>query len=287
MSDAPLLAEASFLSCCDMPQPETLRLHCGQVAVFTARCPGKKSPNEDGAVVIPCGEAAAVIAVADGVGGESAGEVAAGLALGAIQDEVVGVAGDPTLLRSAIMTGFDRANEMILQLGIGAATTLAVVEIQNGAMRPYHVGDSVILLIGGRGKVKLESVAHSPVGYAVEAGMLDKAEAMHHEDRHLVSNVIGRPDMRIEVGSMFPLAPRDTLLLASDGLADNLHVEEIVARVRKGRLAKALERLAVDARERMSHPAAGVPSKPDDLTVVAFRCNSKSHSRDQSRGNLP
>ena len=105
----------------------------------------------------------------------------------------------------------------------------------------------------------------------MEAGVLDAADAMHHEDRHLVSNVIGAPEMRIEIGPSCKLDPRDTLLLASDGLCDNLHIEEIVERVRKGPLIAAADRLVSDARERMSQPQEGQPSKPDDLTFVAFR----------------
>ena len=65
---------------------------------------------------------------------------------------------------------------------------------------------------------------------------------MHHSQRHVVSNVIGSPDMRIEIGSAIEMDLRDTLVLASDGLSDNLHVTEIVEYVRKGPLEQGLER---------------------------------------------
>jgi serine/threonine protein phosphatase PrpC len=83
--------------------------------------------------------------------------------------------------------------------------------------------------------------------------------------------VLGAPDMRIEVGSQLPIAPRDTLLLASDGLSDNLRTEEIVALLRTGPLEAACDRLAELARARMHAPGEGEPCKPDDLTFVAFR----------------
>jgi len=169
------------------------------------------------------------------------------------------------------MNGIERANEAVLELGVGAGTTLAAVEVQDGTVRPYHVGDSTILLVGQRGKLKLQTIAHSPVGFAVEAGVLDESEAMHHEDRHFVSNMLGVADMRIEVGSARRLARRDTLLVASDGLSDNLHKDEIVERIRTGPLAVVAERLVRDARRRMEAPIEGEPSKPDDLTFVAFR----------------
>ena len=109
------------------------------------------------------------------------------------------------------------------------------------------------------------------MGYAVEAGLMNEAEALHHEDRHLVSNTIGAPDMRIEVGPVVRLAPRDTVLLASDGLTDNLRGAEIVEIVRKGPLREAAARLANTAQRRMNTERESRPSKPDDLTFLLFR----------------
>jgi serine/threonine protein phosphatase PrpC len=119
--------------------------------------------------------------------------------------------------------------------------------------------------------MKLQTVSHSPVGFAKEAGLLDEQEAMHHEERHVVSNVIGAADMRIEIGSVLKLAPMDTVVLTSDGLVDNLHVNEIVERLRKGPLDGAVKNLAAVARQRMTQPQEGEPSKPDDLTFIVFR----------------
>ena len=149
--------------------------------------------------------------------------------------------------------------------------TLAVVEIQGRTVRPYHVGDSMILTSGQRGKIKLQTIAHSPVGYAVEAGFLDRDEAMHHEERHLISNMIGSEAMHITIGAPVKLADRDTLLVASDGLGDNLHLDEIVERIRRGPLAKVAERLRVDSITRMNSPPKGQPSKPDDMTFIVYR----------------
>ncbi len=125
--------------------------------------------------------------------------------------------------------------------------------------------------MGQRGKVKLQTVSHSPVGYAVESGLIDQDEAMHHADRHLISNMVGSADMRIEVGPKRRLSPRDTLLLATDGLFDNLLAAEIVEYVRKGSLAHAADVLLATSRQRMAQPENGHPSKPDDLTFVMFR----------------
>jgi serine/threonine protein phosphatase PrpC len=265
MDDATLVLDR------DMGEPETHRLAGGCAAVFSARSPGKETPNEDAAALLPIDAGSAVLAVADGLGGERAGEEAAALAVRCLADALEPPARSKLLLRDAILNGFERANRAVRGLRGGAATTLAVVEIQEDLVRPYHVGDSTILLVGQRGRIKLRTVSHSPVGFAVEAGLLDEADALHHDERHVVSNVLGGPDMRIEVGSVLHLAARDTLLLASDGLADNLHTAEIVECIRKGPLETGARRLAADALRRMSGHSPAEPCKPDDLTFVAFR----------------
>lgn len=270
MSQSPSDAALHFFDA-DMSEVEGVSLVGGEVAIFAARSPGREGPNEDAAAVLPFGPDAVVLAVADGAGGGRLGHRASVLALTALGDALDEARGEGLMLRSAILNGIERANQAVCDLGVGAATTLAVVEIQGGQIRPYHVGDSLILLMGQRGRIKLESISHSPVGFAVEAGLLDAAEAIHHEDRHYVSNTLGAPDMRIEMGALRSLAARDTLLLASDGLSDNLHVSEIVDHLRAGALREACERLAATARRRMYVPNPGEPSKPDDLTLVAYR----------------
>jgi serine/threonine protein phosphatase PrpC len=276
MATADLQAATAFLDC-DMPQGEVQDVAGGIAAVFSARLPGKTSPNEDAAAVIPLDDRTAVIVVADGLGGSASGDQASRLAVEALirSVEPVGATGSASAtgeqVRTAILDGFEQANRDVQSLGGGAATTLAVVEIHDGTVRPYHVGDSAILVTGQRGRLKLQTICHSPVGYAVEAGVLDELEAMYHDQRHVVSNVIGRPDMRIEIGSPLELAARDTLLVATDGLFDNLHLPEIVERLRKGSLPTAVDELAVQSRQRMLEPIEGQPSKPDDLTLVAFR----------------
>ena len=258
----------------DMPHGEFYPLARGQVAVFSARSSDKETPNEDAAAVISVNGEAGILVVADGLGGSPAGEQASCLAVGDLIASIREAPSDEPSLRAAILNGMENANRAVSELGIGAATTLAIAEIRDRTVRPYHVGDSMILVVGQRGKIKLQTISHSPVGYALESGLLDETEAMHHEERHVVSNIIGTPDMRIEVGSTVKMARYDTLLLASDGLFDNLHTDEIVQRIRKGPLERVMRTLVEDCRRRMHTPEEGQPSKPDDLTFIAYRCRA-------------
>jgi len=267
----PVLDNSLLFTQTDLSEPEIFALVSGQVLVFTQRSPDKETVNEDCAALIPYDDANGVLVIADGLGGLPGGSTASSLAIRRLKKSIETAAAEQSPLREAILDGIERANRDILAQGSGAATTIAVVEIQNGSMRPYHVGDSMILLCGQRGKIKLLSVAHSPVGYAVESGMLDADEAVHHEERHLVSNVVGAPDMRIEIGATRRIAPRDTLVLASDGLFDNLYQNEIIDIIRKGDLSDCARRLLELSHQRMQLEHGELPSHPDDLTFILYR----------------
>ncbi len=271
----------------DMAEASNLDAGAGLAAVYSSRSPGKQTANEDAAAVFPYGDSECVLAVADGLGGLRAGHQASSLAIESIKEALARGLTDGRSLREAVLNGFEDANRSVLDLGIGAATTLAVAEVQGANIRPYHVGDSLIMVVGQRGRIKLQLVPHSPVGYGIESGLLDESEAMYHEERYIVSNVIGTPDMRIEVGSTLELAPRDTLLIASDGLWDNLHMEEIVGTIRKGPLPRAVATLSAHCDARMHEEGEGVttPSKPDDLTLILFRLHSPSRKSGSRKSN--
>jgi len=272
-------AQPSLVFQHDSDHIQTTQVAGLDVAVYSRRSPTKETPNEDAAGIIPVDERAAVFAVADGLGGQRGGVQASNMAIQQFADTIIRECTDPALLRVSILDGIERANSQIQTLGIGAATTLAAIEFRSGEIRPYHVGDSTILMTGQRGRIKWQTVSHSPVGFAVESGLLDEDEALHHEDRHLVSNVVGAAGMRIELGPSLPMARNDTVLLASDGLFDNLRPEEVINVMRKGPVAQAAANLAALARQRMLNPVDGFPSKADDLTLILLRQVRSTPSR--------
>jgi len=180
----------------------------GRVGVYSARCPDKLTANEDAAAVIPFSDTSGVLVVADGMGGHAAGELAARTAIEQVVIAVEQTRQTGTLLRTGIINGFEQANRAVQAFGTGAATTLAAVEVADGFARPYHAGDSVILIVGSHGRVKLETTSHSPVGYGVEAGLLDAEEAMHHEHRHIVRSAATRCGSKLARRSSWPNATR-------------------------------------------------------------------------------
>lgn len=243
----------------------------GLVCMRSFRSPDKETPNEDSAAIIPMGSKALVLAVADGVGGTPAGRDASNEAVKTLTKVLAKADPSPENLRATVIDAVEAANRGVLELSRGAATTLVVGVIMGGQVRSYHVGDSELFSVGQRGRMKLRITPHSPTGFAVEAGLMDEDEAVRHDQRHILFNVIGAPDMRIEIGAPTKLDRFDTVLLASDGLLDNLYVDEIVDIIRAGPLSAAADQLVNQARKRMATDGNRNPSKPDDLTLVLFR----------------
>jgi serine/threonine protein phosphatase PrpC len=244
----------------------------GEVCVRSMRSPDKKTENEDSAAIIQLGDKSLVLAVADGVGGSVAGREASNATMRTLSRVLTKLPDETPQLRPAILDAVEAANKAVLGLARGAATTLVVAQLDATRLRSYHVGDSELLAVGQRGRIKQRVVPHSPTGFAVEAGLLDEHEAVQHEQRHVLFNVIGSSDMRVEVGPALQLAVHDTVLLASDGLFDNLYIDEIVDAIRSGPLPAAADRLVARVQARMQGAdAKDQPCKPDDLTIVLFR----------------
>lgn len=253
------------------PDQVTVDIAGGSAFALTRRDPEKETDNEDTVAIIPYGQGACVLVVADGAGGLPAGKRASLTAVTRLAASLQSARERALLLRTAILNGIEAANEAVLGLANGSATTLTVITVEGLVVRSYQIGDSEALVVGQRGVIRLQTTAHSPTGFAVEAGFLDSREALHHEERHLVSNFLGTSDMRIDVGAGVELRQRDTVLVASDGLTDNVHLDEIVEIVRKGGLVESGSSVASLAHERMTKRDAGQPSKPDDLSLILFR----------------
>jgi serine/threonine protein phosphatase PrpC len=273
-----------FLDSSDAPEKVEISIGGGVLVAYSCPAPDKETPNEDSVAAIPYGPDAAVLIIADGAGGLPAGRRASRLAVRSLEKSLNAAMAETMLLRTAILNGIEAANQAVLSLASGSATTMTVVTIEGLLARTYQVGDSEAMVIGQRGRIKAQTMAHSPTGFAVEAGFLDERAALHHEERHLVSNFIGDSDMHIDMGAEVKLNPRDTVLLASDGLTDNIHVHEIAEIIRKGPLSGAIDSISNLARRRMSVESKHQPSKPDDLSVILFR---KPHKGKRTRTSKP
>ena len=252
-------------ACCLGPEP--LRTSAGDVALLS-RCHPERGPNQDGVLVLDAGEAGVVLAVADGMGGHADGELAARLALESVADEVEQAVSSGDALLPAVRAGFERAGQAIAELGTGAGTTLVATLVRVGARaRSVHTGDSLGLVCDAEGILQHRTRDH-PSGYALAAGLISEEDALLRTDRNVVLSALGYPEPRIEEGPVLALGPGASVLLASDGLTDNVLTGEILDLL-EGPSSAADAVAALD--ERARDAMASDLGKRDDLSLLLLR----------------
>ncbi len=176
------------------------------------------------------GERPILMAVSDGMGGASAGEVASTLTLQALRDHAQGamerLAGaDVRSLEGWLAEGIQWANQRVRGAGArdetirGMGATLTAAVVYPGAVVFGHVGDSRAYHLGN-GQFRQVTSDHTFVGQMVARGHLTPEEARHHQQRHVLLQAVGVKET-LEVDSItLMLHPGDRLLLCSDGLYD-------------------------------------------------------------------
>jgi PPM family protein phosphatase len=222
--------------------------------------PGRKRRrNEDAYVVAP-----PLFAVADGMGGAQAGEVAARLATAAFReyheaDELGGEARVAAIIKEANRRIYERARVDTEVSGMGTTVTAALVE---GAQIVIgHVGDSRAYRVRD-GRLEQLTKDHSLVADLVRSGRISPEEADTHPQRSVITRALGT-DPEVDVDSLAVDAqPGDLYLLCSDGLTTMLADEEILE-ILLG--AKSLEHAGKDLVK-----AANRRGGEDNVTVVLF-----------------
>ena len=207
-----------------------------------------------------------ILAVADGLGGHPAGEMASQLALEALSQRIsAGIvelhgagSGD---LQSLMENAFLYANSEVIRRsedvpewsGMGTTLIAAIVDPE-GACVLGNIGDSRAYLIGeGIEKITRD---HSKVQELVDSGLITQDSADRHPMKNIVTRIIGRREERPDVYTVQLNGSR--LLLCSDGLVDGLSMEEIFSIASREPVGDACQRLVESARKRSR----------DNITVV-------------------
>jgi serine/threonine protein phosphatase PrpC len=214
-----------------------------------------------------------VAAIADGAGGHPGGEIAAGLAIDGLKQQLAKLKSSPSdaSLRNAILDGIDQANQEILTGIPGAKTTLSVISVLGNRFRTYQTGDSGILGCSESGDVVFKSISHSPIGFAVASGFMSEFEAMGHARSHEVDNFLGEIDHFVDINSNLPLETGTTLLVGSDGLFDNYLSKDLIRIIKKGPLSEVAQSLTESFIKQGSHPDPQKNFKFDDFSFVILR----------------
>jgi len=226
---------------------------------FAVSDPGRRRrQNEDSYVVRP-----PLFAVADGMGGAQAGELASRLAVEAMggEPESSGEERLATLIREANRRVFARSHEDAAASGMGTTMTAALVG-DEGTVTIGHVGDSRAYLLR---QDRLEQLTedHSLVAELVRTGRLSAEEAETHPQRSVITRALGTdPEVDVDVFTV-QAEPGDLFLLCSDGLTTMVDDEEIRRTLSEGR-----EDLESAARELVARANRG--GGEDNITVVFF-----------------
>jgi PPM family protein phosphatase len=235
----------------------------------------RRRHNEDAYVVQP-----PLFAVADGMGGAKAGEVASALAADAVQesgnDAESGEARVAALIEEANRRVFRRASEDREASGMGTTMTVALVEGDEVAIG--HVGDSRAYLIRD-GRLEQLTDDHSLVAELVRSGKLTPEEAETHPQRSVITRALGtEADVDVDTFSVRS-APGDLFLLCSDGLNSMVDDETILDAVERNRadLEEAAKALI---------NAANRGGGEDNITVVFFEVDGGAEPEEKTEDTV-
>jgi PPM family protein phosphatase len=233
----------------------------------------KRRHNEDVYVVDP-----PIFAIADGMGGAAAGEVAAAVAADALRGE--GGSGEDTLvtlIQEANRRVYERAAEDTAKSGMG--TTMTVALLEDGRVRIGHVGDSRAYLLRD-GELSQLTDDHSLVGELVRSGKLAPEEAETHPQRSVITRVLGTdPDVDVDTLAI-ETRSGDLFLLCSDGLYSMVGNDRILELVERNRRD-------LDAAAKALVAAANKGGGDDNITVVAFEIAPEGEAAPAAREPAP
>jgi protein phosphatase len=216
--------------------------------------------NEDALTVVKLDGARngqVVLAVADGMGGHNAGEVASALAVEAIQKVVSSVDASlppDEMLTQAVALGnktiWDAAAEDASKDGMGTTLVCAFVD-ETGQVVIANVGDSRAYAYVN-GEAHLVTADHTWVNEQVLAGMMSQREARFSPLRNLLTRTLGNaPRVDVDIFSGLQLESGDALVLVSDGVTGYLEEPDFTSILQEARDAQsAAEQLVAEAVER-------------------------------------
>ncbi|GAA5262574.1 PP2C family protein-serine/threonine phosphatase [Methanocalculus sp. MC3] len=193
-------------------------------------CRGGRTVNEDSYTILPL-PSGYLIAVADGIGGQRAGDKASSLAISTLKDFIsdkytAGLRNDEC--HQILRDGFAAADCAVKEAAVGDAkgmgTTLVAAIIRRGVAIIANTGDSRAYHLSGQ--VVSVTRDHSLVSDMVERGLLDPCEILHHPLRSYITRSIGG-DFIVTL-TMDLLHPGDVLLLATDGFYEYLDEDALV-----------------------------------------------------------
>ena len=219
----------------------------------------------------PCSDGLALLAVADGMGGAAAGEVASKLAMEVIDEAFSRYVG--ALQQGQPVVGIDKLTEKALRLANrrvfeaatsntgrrGMGTTLTLVAVSNHKAYLGHVGDSRAHLIRGE-KIYQLTKDHSWVEEQLEQGLLNEEQAQNHAWRNLITRALGtRPQVVPDIAQI-EVQQGDVFIISTDGLHGLIQPDEMLGEIKRRSSRQASVEYLID----LANERGG----PDNITLV-------------------
>ena len=206
-----------------------------------------------------------IFAVADGMGGHLAGEVASAMAIEAVRKIAsCGFRPGVTALREMVSKGhqaiYSHAEKNPQCAGMG--TTLSVLWHSGNYAYIAHVGDSRIYRLRD-GVLEQITQDHSLVEELIRAGVISREEARVHPRRNVITRALGTRGENAPDLLAADVRPGDVWMLCSDGLTGMVEDEAILSVLREYPLEQAADRLI-----ELALKAGG----SDNVTLVLYRC---------------
>jgi PPM family protein phosphatase len=254
-----------------------------QVAQFSST--GGRAANEDRAGIAER-KNAVLLALADGLGGHSGGELASQTAIETVvrlfQCVKQPVLADPFAFLALTML---KAHSSIVQRArahappLEARTTCVLCLVQNGYAYWAHVGDSRLYHFRGT-RLVTRTEDHSTIEELRRDGVITEDEMANHPRKsYLLRSLGGRTEPRISLGEETPLQPGDSLLLCSDGLWEGMSAPEIGRYLATPKLEYGIEEMLYTTEKRMGETC-------DNITAVCLRWEDRAAAPSQLRAPM-
>lgn len=235
----------------------------------------QRSANEDSLFV-----RSPLFAVADGMGGAQAGEVASKIAAESFEPAQIDEAIAPeTFLREIVLGANHRIHDLSQRDSSrsGMGTTLTAALLRGDELSLAHVGDSRAYLYRN-GELRLLTSDHSLVEELRRQGRLTAQQAEEHPQRSIITRALG-PEPEVEVDTMtYKAKAGDVYILCSDGLTTMIKEPAIAAIAAE---ATGLDQLATEL-VRAANDAGG----RDNITVVTFKVAEAGDSAEAEDATL-
>lgn len=223
----------------------------GTIVYYSAPFSGFNNKNQDSIAAIQIDSSTGVLIVADGIGGSRGGDLASSCIIDTFSDELKKTSPNDLLIQALPLC--QKANTNVRNLNIGAGSTITALFIHQDKGLLINCGDSPAFHFSATGQEKRKTIRFS-VGGFVEQLVLKPTELPKRiidESNHLI-NYCGSEVANFMIQGPFEINPRDTFLLCSDGISENIDENFLTSTISENEIQAKAKKILAKAHLTMS-----------------------------------